>query len=284
MVPSAGNPTVRRRELGSVLRSLRAEAGLTVEQVADRLGFSRSKMSRLENGQRGVNNMDIQRLCGLYKVDKEQRRRMTELAAEGKERAWWPSSLPYYDYVGLEAVAASISDYGLALVPGLLQTPDYARAVVRAAVPTRTPGIAEERVQVRMTRQRLLSTTTAPSFDAILDESVLHRVVGNPAVMLAQLRRLLEMSQLPTVSIRVVPYDAGVVPAGVNKFVILQFAAPYLTDIVLIEELTSHRYLEEPEDVETYRATFRALAGLAADPAASQAMIRAKTLAYEALI
>ena len=282
-MPAVGSPTAHRRELGSMLRSLRADTGLTVEQVAKRLGFSPSKMSRLENGRRGASKFDIQRLCALYEVNEKQREQLTELAAEGKQRAWWSSSLPYYDYVGLEAAAASISDYGLALVPGLLQTHDYASAVVRAAVPTSAPTIAEERVQARMARQRLLSTPESPSFDAVLDESVLHRVVGSPAVMLAQLRRLLEMSELPKVNIRIVPYGAGVVPAGVNKFVILRFAVSGLADIVLLEELTSHRYLDDPKEVETYRATFNILAQVSADTATSHEIIRAKASTYESL-
>jgi transcriptional regulator with XRE-family HTH domain len=265
-----------------MLRSLRMGIGLTAEDVADRLGFSRSKISRLENGRRGASRADIARLCELYQVDEEHRLRLTELAAEGKQRAWWQRlSLTYGDYVGLEAEADSISDYGLALVPGLLQTPDYARALVRDGGPTLAPRIIEERVQARITRQRLLSSDAAPNFEAVLDESVLHRVVGSPSIMLAQLRQLLEMSQLPNVAIRIVPYDAGVVISGVNKFVILRFALTDIPDVVLIEDLTDHRYLEEPDEVEVYNATFRRLVSLSADPAVSRAMILAKVTAYE---
>jgi transcriptional regulator with XRE-family HTH domain len=268
-----------------MLRSLRAGTGLTAEQVAERLGVSRSKISRLENGQRGAHEADILRLCDLYQVEEEHRRRLTELAAEGKQRVGRPPfSLRRSDYIGLEVEAASISDYGLAIVPGLLQTPDYARAIVRAGVPSGEPGIVEERVRARVARQQLLFSRPHPSFEAILDESVLHRVVGSPAIMLAQLRRLLEMSQLPNVTIRVVPYDAGAVPAGVNKFVILRFAQHEIADVVLIEELTSHRYLTERKEVETYSATFRALSDMSADPAATQAEIIAKLTAYESMI
>jgi transcriptional regulator with XRE-family HTH domain len=264
-----------------MLRSLRADTGLTSEQVAERLGFSRSKISRLENGQRGASKIDILRLCELYQVDEEHRLRLTELAAEGKQRAWWqPLDLPYSDYVGLEAAAQSISDYGLAVVPGLLQTPDYARAILRAGVPALAPTIVDERVQARIARQRLRFSRGVPNFNAVLDESVLHRVVGSPAVMLGQLRRLLEMSQLPQVTIRVVPFDAGVVPAGVNKFIILRFAQPDIADVVLIEELTGHHYLKAPKELQTYSTTFQALVSLSADPAASQAMILAKLTAY----
>jgi transcriptional regulator with XRE-family HTH domain len=268
-----------------MLRSLRAGTGLTAEQVADRLGFSRSKISRLENGQRGASKVDVVRLCELYQVDEEHRLRLTELAAEGKHRAWWqPLSLPYSDYVGLEAAAESISDYGLAVVPGLLQTPDYARAILRAGVPALAPRIVEERVQARIARQRLRFSRAAPNFEAVLDESVLHRVVGSPAVMLAQLRRLLEMSQLLQATIRVVPYDAGVVPAGVNKFIILRFLQPDIEDVVLIEELTGHHYLKAPKEVQTYSATFQKLVSLSAEPEASMAMVLAKLTAYESKI
>lgn len=281
LMPATGSPTARRRELGFMLHSLRVARDLTEEQVAERLGVSRSKVSRLETGKRGASEADIARLCELYQLDEEHRSRLTELAVEGKERTWWSRSLPYADYVGLEAEAESISDYGLAVVPGLLQIPDYARALVQAGDPSLRQKIVEERVQTRMARQDRLLSGAIPSFAAVLDESVLHRVVGNPAVMLAQLGRLLEMAQLPNVSIRVVPYDAGVVPAGVNKFIILRSARPDIPDMVLIEDLTAHRYLEAPNDVETYSTIFQTLTDLSADPAASRAMILAKLTAYE---
>lgn len=267
-----------------MLRSLRAGMGLTTDQVADRIGVSRSKISRLENGRRGASEDDITRLCDLYQVEVESRSRLAELATEGKQRASWPLSQQYFDYFGLEAEAESISDYGLAIVPGLLQTPDYARAILGVGVPALAPTIIEERVQARIDRQRLLFSGGAPHFEAVLDESVLHRVVGSPAIMLAQLRQLLEMSQLPNVTIRVVPYDAGVVPAGVNKFIVLRFALPDLPDMVFIEDLTDHRYLEEPSDIDVYSTTFRLLLSLSADPAASMAMILARLTAYEARV
>jgi hypothetical protein len=220
----------------------------------------------------------------LYQVDDEHRSRLIELAAEGKERAWWSRRLPYAEYVGLEAAADSISDYGLAVVPGLLQTSDYARALVRAGGPTLTPDIVEQRVETRMDRQRLLYSPEPPAFAAVLDESVLHRVVESPVVMLAQLRKLLEMSRLPNVSIRVVPFDAGVVPAGVNKFVILRFAKSDIADVVLLENLADHRYLAAPSDVGTYIGIFHKLLDLSADLGASMAMILAKLTTYESRI
>ena len=280
-VPATGSPTVRRRELGALLRSLRTEAGWTAEQVAERLGVSPSKMSRLETGQRGASPQDIRRLCDLYKVDVDQRRHLTELASGGKQRAWWqPLGLPYSTYVGLEAEARSISDYGLGIIPGLLQTPEYARAIVRAAVPTWTPDIVEQRVRGRIARQRLLLSRSAPAFETVLDESVLHRVVGSPAIMEAQLRRLEELSELPHVTIRVIPYEAGALPAGNNKFILLRFEQPTVSDIVFIEGLTGDLYLDEATEVETYNATFRTLIRLAADPVATHEIIRTMISVY----
>ena len=288
MMPTgAGSRTARRRELGALLRTLREQEprALTIRQVADLLGVSHSKISRLENGRRGASRTDILQLCELYRVDDQHRARLTELAAKGKQRAWWPpDSLPNSDYIGLEAEAASISDWGLALVPGLLQTPDYASAIVRSAVPPQKPRIIEEVVRVRMERQRRLFSSDGPSFDAVVDESVLHRVVASPAVMLAQLQQLLTMSDLPKVTIRVVPYDAGATPAGVTKFRILRFAHRDIADIVLIEELTSQRQLEDPGQVKVYNATFRRLLDLSDDPDASRSKIRRQISAYESRI
>jgi transcriptional regulator with XRE-family HTH domain len=283
-VPAAGSPTARRRQLGTMLRALRVARDMTTDQVAQELRVSRSKISRLENGRRGASKEDILRLCELYQVDEEDRLRFTELAAEGKQRAWWqPLSPQYSEYVGLESEAEAINDYGLAVVPGLLQTPDYARAILRSAVPPWAPKIVDERVKQRLARQQLL-TSGSPRFEAVLDESVLHRIVGDPGVMIAQLERLLEMSELPNVTIRIVPYDVGAVPSPVNKFIILRFPLPEVADIVLIEALTGDDYLDEPEDVETYSATFYALMDLAANADVTRAMILAKLDAYQAQI
>ncbi len=273
-MPATGNPTIRRRELGTLLRALRKQKRWTAKQVAGRLGVSPSKVSRLETGQRGASASDIRDLCDLYGVDGEQRQQLMDLASQSKQRAWWqPLGLPYSTYVGLEADATSISDYGLGIIPGLLQTEDYARAVVRAAVPRWVPDIVEQRVEGRMARQRLLFTEPVPRLEAVVDESVLHRVVGSPAIMRAQLRRLLELSDLPAVTLRVIPYDAGALPAGNNKFIILRFAPATIRDVVFVEGLTGDLYLDDPTDVEVYNLTFRTLADLAATPKTSHEII-----------
>jgi len=282
-VPARGSPTVRRRELGALLRALRTEREWTAEYVAERLAVSSSKVSRLETGQRGASARDIRDLCDLYGVDAEQRQRLTELASEGKQRAWWqPLGLPYSTYVGLEAEATSISDYGLGIMPGLLQTRDYARAVVRAAVPKWVPEVVEQRVQGRMARQQLLFAENAPRFEAVVDESVLHRVVGSPAIMRGQLERLQELADLPGVTLRVIPYRAGALPAGNNKFIILRFAQPTVSDVVFIEGLTGDLYIEDPGDVEVYNTTFRTLVHLAASPGTTREIIAQMIVSYAA--
>jgi transcriptional regulator with XRE-family HTH domain len=280
-----GSPTIRRRELGALLKALRTERGWTAEQVIGHLGLgmSTSKLSRLETGHRGASPRDINELCDLYEVDSEQRQRLLDLAREGKQRAWWqPLNLPYSTYIGLEAEAASIWDYGLGIIPGLLQAPDYARTVVNATDPELSPEAVEQRVQGRLTRQQLLFGLNAPQFEAVLDESVLHRIVGNPAIMCAQLERLLELSNLPSVTLRVIRYDAGALPAGNNKFIILSFAQPTVSDVVFIEGLTGDLYLDDPADVEAYKTTYRTLVRLAADPDATRDNIEAVLPSYRA--
>jgi transcriptional regulator with XRE-family HTH domain len=276
-VPGTIGPTVRRRELGAQLRALRTEKGWTVEQVAGLLLISSSKVSRLETGQRGASARDIRDLANLYGLDAEQRQRLTDLARAGKQHAWWqPLSLPYSTYVGLEADATSIRDFGLGVMPGLLQTPDYAGAVLRAIVPHRAPDEVEHLIEGRMTRQqRVLSAEHPPQFQAILDASVLHRVVGSRAVMRAQLQQLIEMSELPNVTVKVVPYEVGPLPVPNNKFIILSFATLALPDVVFIEGLTGDLYIDRKQDTDIYSNAFHALDRLAASRGETRGIITA---------
>jgi transcriptional regulator with XRE-family HTH domain len=282
-VHTPGSPTARRRELGELLKALRTERGWTAEHVGERLRFSPSKMSRLETGHRGASARDITDLCDLYEVDDKQRGRLLGLARAGKKRAWWqPLGLPYSDYVGLEAEAVSISDFGLGYLPGLLQTADYARATVHATAPDLDPDTVEQRVHGRMTRQQqFLDREDAPQFEAVVDESVLHRVVGSRTVMRAQLERLLELSgQQPNITLRVIPYEAGALPAGNNKFIILRFTSAEVKDVVYIEGLTGEVWMRDPDEVEIYKTTFRTLMHLAASHDETRRIIAAMIPSY----
>lgn len=275
-MPGTSSPTVRRRELGIQLRAFRTRRGWTVEQVAERLLVSPSKISRLETGQRGASARDIRDISDLYELGDDDRKRLADLAKAGKQHPWWqPLSLPYSTYIGLEADATSIRDYGLGVMPGLLQTPDYARAVLQAIVPHRTPDEVEHLIEGRVARQRrVLAAESPPQFRAILDASVLHRVVGSRAVMQAQLQRLIEMSHLPNVTVKVVPYEAGPLPVPNNKFIILSFSDAVLPDVVFVEGLTGDLYMDRKDDIDTYNSAFQALDQLAASPDQTRGMIR----------
>ena len=275
-MPASGSPTVRRRELGARLRALRTDRGWTVEQVAERLQFSPSKVSRLENGYRGVSARDIKDICDLYDVHDEERQQLTDLAAEGKQRAWWQSSeLPYSTYVGLEAEAATISDFGLGLIPGLLQTEDYARAVLTAIYPRLRADVIEQRLAGRLERQRALTSARPPGFEAVLDESVLHRVGGSRAIMRAQLEHLRTASELPNVQICVLPYEAGLLPVPNNKFIVLSFREPTVPGVVFIEGLTGDLYLGPADGLAEYQEAFSAMRAMAATPGRSRDIIAA---------
>jgi transcriptional regulator with XRE-family HTH domain len=263
-----------------LLRRLRTDRGWTVDQVAHRLLCSPSKVSRMETGQRGASPRDIRDLCDLYEVDDEQRAHLARLAREGKQRAWWqPLGLPYSTYVGLEDEAALIRDFGLGVIPGLLQTAGYARAIVGAAVPRWVPDVVEQRVTGRLVRQQILTADAPPRFEALIDESALHRVVGGPAVMREQLEHLLRVAMRPNVNLRVIPYRAGAMPVG-HKFIILTFAQPGIPDVVFVEGLTGDLYLDNSEDIKVYNATFWSLSELAVSPSESREIISAKSETY----
>jgi transcriptional regulator with XRE-family HTH domain len=273
-VPEVRSPTVRRRELGALLRKLRTEKGLTVEQAAEQLMFSMSKLSRMETGHGVATPRDIRDVCSLYEVtDKAERERMLKLAAEGKQAGWWQSyDLPYSTYVGLEAEATAISDFQSSVVPGLLQTADYARAGHEGAMPRLSSEEIERRIEAKLTRQALLGQDDPPDFSAVLDEAVLHRVVGGPAVMSAQLGRLIEAASRPKVTIQVIPFTLGAHPGVESNFNILELLPP-TPGVVFVEGLVGSIYLERSEELTRYRQIFERLQAIALSPKDTIALI-----------
>jgi Domain of unknown function (DUF5753)/Helix-turn-helix domain len=266
-LPDVRSPTVRRRELGALLRALRNEKGLTVEQVAERLLCSPSKVSRMETGHGVATARDIRDLCDLYDVtEAAERDRMMQLSHDGKQQGWWqPYDLPYSTYVGLEAAAVSISDFQSSVVPGLLQTADYARAGHEGAMPRLSPEEIGRRIEAKLTRQNLLTQPNPPSFKAVLDEAVLHRAVGGPRVMRAQLERLIEITDLPNVTVQVIPFTVGAHPGVESNFNILEMSAP-ATGVVFVEGLVGFVYLERASDLERYCRIFERLQSIALGP------------------
>jgi transcriptional regulator with XRE-family HTH domain len=271
---SSGSPTVRRRELGVLLRALRNSRDLTVEQVAAELLCSPSKVSRMETGQRGATARDIRDLCDLYEVtDSAERERLMALAKEGKQQGWWQSfGLPYNNYVGLEQEATWIRIFQSAVVPGLFQTGDYTRALHRAGSPQFEDSAIEERVKERVTRQQLLAREDPPRLEVILDEAVLHRPIGSPAVMREQLSYIIGAASRPHVSVRVVPYAAGAHPALESNFIVLEFDGPAPT-IIYVEGLVGQIYMESQLDVDRYQLALDLLRGLALSPQDSAALM-----------
>jgi transcriptional regulator with XRE-family HTH domain len=281
-VARAGSPTIRRRELGALLRERRADHGLTAEEVTGRLLFSPTKLSRIENGQSGASPRDIRDLCDLYEVtDPGQREHLMTLAREGKQRGWWQDyDLPYATFVGLEAEAVSINVYQSGVLPGLLQTEEYARAMLRAEVPPFSPQKLEQLLQARLTRQALLAQSAGPDYHAILDEATLHRRVGGPAVMSAQLERIRESAQRPNVTVQVISFETGAHPAMESVFSILNFEQPLVSDIVYVEGLVGNIYLERPTDLERYRTIFSHLRTIALNPSDSISLLTRIATSY----
>jgi transcriptional regulator with XRE-family HTH domain len=267
LVPEVRSPTVRRRELGALLRALRSESGLTVEQVAERLLCSPSKVSRMETGHGAATPRDIRDLCDLYGVTEEgERERMMRLAHESKQQGWWHShDLDFGTYVGLEEDATATKCYQSTIVPGVLQTADYARAVHEVVLPRLLPDRIEELVEVRMIRQRRLTQDDPPRFTAVLDEAALHRMVGGRRVMAAQLDKILEMSALPNIALQILSYELGAHPAMESNFIIIELPPP-TPGVVFVEGLIGSLYLERSDDLDRYHTIFEQLQAIALNP------------------
>ncbi|MGW0996303.1 helix-turn-helix domain-containing protein [Streptomyces sp. NPDC002523] len=261
-------PAVRRRKLGAELRTLRTGAGLTSGEAARLVGWHQSKVSRIETGASGVKPADVRLLLDAYGVRDRQLRELLMMLAGSEDAAdrhhWWHAYrgvLPptYRDFISLESQASGMRTLETTVVPGLLQTPEYARAVTRAAV----EGVDEERldalVEVRLARQDVLRTDPPLRLDAVLDEAVLRREVGGPGVMARQLYRLQEAAHLPQVRLQVLPFGAGAHIGLTGAFVIFSFPSTSDLDVVVLDQLTSSLYLERKEDLQAYSEAFDSL-------------------------
>jgi transcriptional regulator with XRE-family HTH domain len=261
-------PAVRRRKLGAELRALRTSAGLTSGEAARLVGWHQSKVSRIETGASGVKPADVRLLLDAYRVGDANLRELLLVLAGSDESAgrhhWWHAYrgvLPptYRDFISLESQASAMRTLETSVVPGLLQTPEYARAVTRAAV----DGLADERldtlVEVRLARQDILRAQPPLELSAVLDEAVLRREVGGPEVMARQLKRLVEAARLPQVRLQVLPFTAGAHVGITGPFVIFSFPRTSDLDVVVLDHLTSSLYLERKEDLQAYTEAFNTL-------------------------
>jgi transcriptional regulator with XRE-family HTH domain len=267
------SPTVRRRRLGLILRGLRERVGLTGDEVGAAVERSGSWVSRVETGRVGLRTRDLEDLLSLYNVeDSTVRSQLQALAREGKRRGWWSRyadtiSGPYATYIGFEADAAVLLSYEATVVNGLLQTEDYARALFAGAtLPSAPVEAVERKVEVRMARQELLTQPDPVTVRAILDESVLLRPIGGAEVHLGQLKHLIELSELPTISIQVVPFEAGAHPGLIGSFTVMKFPSADDPDIAYVEG-ASGDVLAESEDASYYSELFDHLRAIALSPA-----------------
>jgi transcriptional regulator with XRE-family HTH domain len=281
-VTSSASPTVRRRRLAAELRRLRGSR--TGTTVAKALGWSPAKVSRYELGQGTFPLEEIEKLLDYYGVTEPRRAQLLDLAAEANERAWWDDyadALPpqYMEFIGLEAEAASESEWQMAAVPGLLQTREYARAVHSAHQQAilMPPGVFDRRVTVRMIRQEVLTARNPPlELSVVIDESVLFRKVGSREVMAGQLRHLAEMSRLPNVDLRILPLERDR-SLTADSFLIFGFSPAHETsklgDVVTTESAEISLYIEGESDTYIFRLFFRAFAEASLSPEDSRELI-----------
>lgn len=261
-------PTLRRRELAARLRALRHESGKTIEEVARELLCSPTKISRIETGRRGAVLRDVRDLCRLYDVSPAEQEQLMSLARASKERAWWQGydiGATYRTLIGLESAATAISDYQPTAIPGLLQTPEYARALIEGAGERRTQEI-DEQVKLRINRQRILDRPDPPYVSFILDEAATRRLVGGREVMANQLDALLAACERPHISLQVLDFEAGAHPGLPGSFGIVEIEESPASSIVFVEGHHGDFYLEGSVDLKRFRRIFDQLRSIALSP------------------
>ena len=273
-------PTVRLRRLAAELRSLRASSGLTRETIVERTGINAATLYRIEHGRVRPQTRTLRTLLDLYGADQEQQAELVALLRDARQRGWlhaFQSELPehYTTYIGFEGEADSVWNYESLFIPGLLQTEDYARAVIRGGLPNASREEVERRVEVRMERQALLRNDSALNLWSIVNEAALRREVGGREVMQAQFRYLMEASELPHVTFQVIPFAAGAHPGMPGSFILLEFGDAAIPDVIYVDTMAGELFLEEEADVRRYRLIFEHLRAVAASPEASLSLVTA---------
>lgn len=276
------SPAVQRRRLAAELRRLRVGRGRTADEVAKTIGWSKAKVSRYELARGGLKPADVGRLLDLYEVEGSHREQLLALAEAATHKGWWEGysdilTEGHLAFIGLEAEATAIREWQMNVVPGLLQTEQYGREVLSgySKVARLSPMASQRRVETRRIRQQLLTLDAPLELVAILDESVLRRQRGERPVMHAQLKHLVDISELPNVTIRVLPLN-GKHELAVDSFAILEFGQAQETvfhDVVSIEHLSDELYVEDDTDTYLFRLAFTQLTEDSLSPVASQELI-----------
>jgi transcriptional regulator with XRE-family HTH domain len=271
-------PTVRLRRLAAELRFLRTSSGLTRDEVVERTGINVATLYRIEHARVRPQTRTLRTLLDLYGVKEAHRSELAALLRDARQRGWlhaYQSVLPeqYTTYIGFEGEAHSIWNYESLFVPGLLQTEDYARAVIRGGLPSASRDEVERRVQVRMERQDVLRGGSPLELWGIVDEAALRRQVGSRDVMCSQLRSLLEATEFPHVTLQVIAFAAGAHAGMPGSFALMQFAEAAISDVVYVDSMAGELFLEEESDVRRYKIVFDHLRAVADSPAASRSLI-----------
>jgi transcriptional regulator with XRE-family HTH domain len=277
IVSDRRSPTIRRRRLGSELRRLRKKAGFTIESVAIALECSDSKVSRIETGQVSATPRDVRDMLELYGVSDPQQESLIAIAREARQKAWWQEygNTPAVPLVGLEAAAASIHTYEGQLVPGLLQTKQYAEHVIRALLPHLATEEIDRGLEFRMRRQAVLTRKDPPVFWAVLDEAVIRRPVGGAIGMRKQLLYLADISSEPNITLQILPFAVGAHGGMNGQFTIFKFPDLEDPDVVYIEDTLSNHYFEDNQEVAQYCTMFDILCSQALKPADSVDLLSA---------
>lgn len=264
------NPTIRQRELGKRLRDLRTRRNLTVQDVAAELLCSATKISRLETASRKPVLRDVRDLCKLYDADKSTTEQLMELAREAHGQVWWTQyeDIELDPYLGFEQVAAAITSFTAFYIPGLLQTEEYARNIIRTVAPRMDPDVLKQRIEVRMRRQELLEDDSRPRYRVLLDEAVLHRRIGSSAVMSAQLEKVTTVAREGKAVVQVIPFSAGgSITAQDSNFILWEFdEEQHQEPVVFVEGLTGNQYLEQKAHIARYREAIDHLRDAALSP------------------
>ncbi|GAA1809258.1 helix-turn-helix transcriptional regulator [Planosporangium flavigriseum] len=282
-VPRPTGPTIARWQLGRELRRLREAAGIAHREIAEELGCSESKIYKIESGDVGMGRPDLLVMLDHYGLkpgtDDETRATLLDWQKQGKERGWWAKfgqlPNPYSMYIGLESAATAVKNFELAVVPGLLQTEDYARAVISATCSQDSEDEIERRVQVRLARQACLTEDPPAAYWAIIDEGALHRQMGGKEVMRAQLRHLIEMSKQPNVTVQVLPFSEGAHPGTLGSVILLEFPEEVHSPVAYVETYAGDVYLESEADLRRVTLTYTHMHAAALSVTKSRELIAA---------
>lgn len=267
-------PTWRSLRLAQDLRRLRERTELSCEAVGDQLGWTKSKVSRIETSKVYVSVQDCEQLLDLYGVDASTKASLLQLARDARKRGWWTAYRDVFSgtFMDMEDVAEEIDSWENQVVPGLLQTPEYARRIIRVGLPEATEDEIERRLRARMARKPLLQRTNPPKLHAVLDEAVFRRVACDSEVLVGQLHALLETP--PNVTVQVLPFSAGWSLGMEGAFVVLKFGDDIGQPKAYIDTPGGHLYVENVEDVRRCTLTFEAVAEAALSPEASARWLR----------